>query len=124
MHFSGHPFTKKVVRMPGPSQIAMRFVSSISGVLTARPPADSIGLMANAVDADMNSFRVNIMSPPFHDILGAADVGILLGLAEIVPADVPDAHAHLKILVFHPAATIAAAPPMKVLRVVFIIAAP
>ena len=39
------------------------------------------------------------MSPSFHYALGAANVGILLGLAEIVPADIPPADAHLKVLV-------------------------
>ena len=60
MHFSGQPFTKNVVRMPGPSHIAIRFVSSMSGVLTSRPRATR-GSTANADAAAMKLFRVMFM---------------------------------------------------------------
>jgi hypothetical protein len=52
--------------------MAMRFVSSMSGVFTARPPAKS-GATAKAAEAVMNSFRVVIalifMVPYFHGAL-------------------------------------------------------
>ena len=35
----------------------------------------------------------------FHKIFSTQDIGILLSLAHIVPADVPSAHTHLKIFI-------------------------
>ena len=66
LHFSGHPFTKKVVRIPGPSQIAMRLVSSISGVFNWRPSAAKLCSTANDADPTRNCFRLIFMAslPP------------------------------------------------------------
>ena len=53
---SGHPFTKKVVRIPGPSWIAIRFVSSIRGSRQCIfPPARSSESVPTAADAAINS---------------------------------------------------------------------
>jgi hypothetical protein len=52
MHFNGQPFTKNVVLSPGPSQIAIRLVSSIKGVFIGRAARAKSGATANAaVDA-------------------------------------------------------------------------
>ena len=61
MHFNGQPFTKNVVRIPGPSHIAMRFVSSISGVLTFLPEAANIGATEKAAVPPMKLLRVAFM---------------------------------------------------------------
>lgn len=58
MHFKGQPFTKNVVLSPGPSQIAIRLVSSIKGVFIGRAARAKSGATENAAVAAIISRRV------------------------------------------------------------------
>ena len=56
-HLSGHPFTKNVVRTPGPSWMAKRLVSSMSGTFVRPSRATNRPGSIAAAPNPMNSLR-------------------------------------------------------------------